>query len=98
MVEEILGGIRTVVAFCGEMSESERYDKLLIPARNASKRKGLASGIGDGIMRFLFMASNALAYWYGVRLVLNDRGKIDKTYTPTVLMIVSEKNVEFILS
>lgn len=88
LVEEILGGIRTVIAFCGEKSESERYDKLLIPARKASKRKGLSSGIGDGIMRFLFFASNALAYWYGVRLVLNDRDKLDKTYTPTVLMIV----------
>lgn len=78
-----------MVSFCGEKSESERYDRLLIPAKIASKKKGLSSGIGDGIMRFLFFASNALAYWYGVRLVLNDRDKVDKEYTPAVLMIVS---------
>lgn len=87
-VEEVIGGIRTVVAFCGEKSEVERYNKLLIPARKAGTRKGLASGIGEGIMRFLFFASNALAYWYGVQLVLNDRDKNDKEYTPAVLMIV----------
>lgn len=98
LVEEVVGGIRTVVAFCGEKSERERYEKLLIPARKASKRKGLSSGIGDGIMRFLFFASNAVAYWYGVQLVLNDRDKVDKTYTPTVLMIVSEFTISSISS
>lgn len=76
------------MAFCGERSETERYNKLLLPAKEASKRKGFSTGIGDGIMRFLFFASNALAYWYGVRLVLNDRDKADKEYTPAVLMIV----------
>lgn len=95
LVEEVLGGIRTVVAFCGERKECERYDRLLVPARKASKRKGISSGVGDGIMRFLFFASNAVAYWYGVRLVLNDRDKVDKTYTPTVLMIVSTQRSLF---
>lgn len=90
VVEEVVGGIRTVVAFCGEKSEVERYNKLLTPAQKAGARKGLASGIGEGIMRFLFFASNALAYWYGVKLVLDDRDKIDKSYTPAVLMIVSK--------
>lgn len=90
LVEEVLGGIRTVVAFGGEKREIERYDKFLGPAQKAGIRKGLSSGIGEGIMRFLFFASNALAYWYGVRLVLNDRDKIDKEYTPAVMMIVSE--------
>lgn len=50
--------------------------------------KGLLAGIGDGIMRFLFFGSNALAFWYGVKLVLEDRQKADKEYTPAVLMIV----------
>lgn len=92
LMEEVLGGIRTVVAFCGEKREIERYDKLLVPAQKAGVRKGLSTGIGDGIMRFLFFGSNALAYWYGVRLVLNDRDKPEKDYTPAVLMIVSVQN------
>lgn len=85
----LLGGVRTVVAFCGEKKESDRYNKLLIPAQKAGIRKGLASGIGEGIMRFMFYAMNSLAYWYGVSLVLADRDKIEKEYTPAVLMIVN---------
>lgn len=88
--EEVLGGIRTVKAFCGEHIESVRYNNLLIPAQKAGVRKGVFSGVGEGIMRFLFYASNSLAYWYGVSLVLADRDKEEKEYTPAVLMIVSQ--------
>lgn len=88
MAEEVLSGIRTVFAFAGEKVEIERYNKRLIKAKKAVKVKGLLAGIGEGIMRFLFFGSNALAFWYGVRLVLDDRDKIDKEYTPAVLMIV----------
>lgn len=59
-----------------------------ISAQKAGIRKGLASGIGEGIMRFMFYAMNSLAYWYGVSLVLADRDKTEKEYTPAVLMIV----------
>ncbi|XP_037037810.1 multidrug resistance protein homolog 65-like isoform X2 [Bradysia coprophila] len=84
---EVLGGIRTVVASCGEKKESERYNKLLISAQRFGIRKGLASGIGEGIMRFMFYAMNSLVYWYGVSLVLADRHEIEKEYTPETLMI-----------
>ncbi|XP_055296579.1 multidrug resistance protein homolog 65-like [Sitodiplosis mosellana] len=87
VTEEVLSGIRTVYAFGGERSEIKRYNKRLVKAKNAVKLKGLITGIGDGIMRFLFLACSALAFWYGVRLVLDDRDKDDKEYTPTVLMI-----------
>ncbi|XP_031626047.1 multidrug resistance protein homolog 65 [Contarinia nasturtii] len=87
VAEEVLSGIRTVFAFGGEKSEIERYNKRLINAKKAVKVKGLLAGLGDGIMRFLFFGSNALAFWYGVKLVLEDRNKVDKEYTPAVLMI-----------
>lgn len=64
-------------------------------AQKAGIRKGLASGIGEGIMRFMFYAMNSLAYWYGVTLVLADRDKVDKEYTPAVLMIVSNCDWKF---
>lgn len=89
--EEVLGGVRTVKAFNGEEKESSRYEDLLIPSQKAGTFKGLTSGIGEGIVRFLFYASNALAYWYGVSLVLDDRDKDIKEYTPAVLMIVRIK-------
>lgn len=89
VAEEVLGGIRTVKAFGGEQKESDRYATMLQPAQRAGIKKGLFSGVGEAVMRMMFYASNALAYWYGVGLVLADRDKEIKEYTPAVLMIVS---------
>lgn len=89
VAEEVLAGIRTVKAFGGEQKESIRYKDLLRPAQKAGVRKGLYSAIGEAVMRLMFYASNALAYWYGVGLILEDRDKEFKEYTPAVLMIVS---------
>lgn len=89
VAEEVLQNIKTVMAFGGEMKESERYNQKLKPAEKAGKKKGLWSGCGEGIMKLTFFASNALAFWYGVTLILEDRDKLDKEYTPAVLMIVS---------
>lgn len=91
MAEEVLRSIRTVVAFGGEQKEFERYSTKLQEAQRIGKRKGMFSGIGEGVGRFFFFAFNALAFWYGVILILDDREKPDeeKEYTPAVLMIVS---------
>ena len=88
LVEEVLGAIRTVVAFGGEKSESERYDSYLVPARKAAQRKGAFTGFSDGVLRGLLFISCAGAFWYGVNLILYDRGKEEKEYTPAILMIV----------
>lgn len=90
MVEEILNAIHTVVSFAGEKKESERYDNYLVPARKASQRKGAFSGLSDGILKSMLFLSCAGAFWYGVNLIINDRDKEEKEYTPSILMIVSK--------
>lgn len=47
VLEEVLGGIRTVISFCGEQVEIRRYDRLMEPAKAASKKRGMSSGIID---------------------------------------------------
>lgn len=89
VAEEVLSGIRTVFAFGGEEKAIGRYTQRLTVAKKAGARKGLLSGIEDGVMRCLFFAINALGFWYGVQWVMDDRYKADKEYTPAVLMIVS---------
>lgn len=89
VAEEVLSGIRTVFAFCGEKKEIDRYRQRLIVAKKAGARKGLLFGIEDGIMRFLYFGISGLGFWYGVQWVINDRDKMEKEYTPAVLMIVS---------
>ncbi|XP_055915258.1 multidrug resistance protein homolog 65-like [Eupeodes corollae] len=87
LAEEIIGAVRTVVSFGGEKLESERFDKLLLPAHKANKLKGVFTGIGDAVTKSMQFFSVASAYYYGVILVLGDRGKTDPEYTPAVLMI-----------
>lgn len=88
VAEEVIGAIRTVVAFGGENSESKRYDDGLIPARNAGRLKSVFSGLSDSVLKSLLFISSAAAFWYGVHLILEDRNKTEKEYTPAVLIIV----------
>lgn len=88
MAEEVLGAIRTVIAFGGEEKEAERYKERLQPAEDNGKKKGAFSGIGGGTMWFLIYCCYALAFWYGVNLILQDRDNEYKEYTPAVLIIV----------
>lgn len=88
VVEEVLSGIRTVFAFGGEKLEVDRYQKNLQPAAKAAERKGVYTCIGDATTRFLYFASCAVSFWYGVQWVLEDRDKEVKTYTTTTLITV----------
>lgn len=88
MAEEVVCGIRTVFAFGGEKVEIERYNDCLMRAEQPVRKKGILLGLREGILRFLYFSSSALAYWYGVQLVLDDRHKAIKEYTPTVMLIV----------
>lgn len=89
-MEEVLNALRTVVSFGGEKKESERYDNYLVPARKASQHKGAFSGLSDGVLKSMLFLSCAGAFWYGVNLIINDRDKEDKEYTPAILMIVNK--------
>ncbi|XP_034938105.1 multidrug resistance protein homolog 49-like isoform X2 [Chelonus insularis] len=88
VAEEVLGAIRTVIAFGGEDVEVKRYTQKLMPAETTGIKRGMWSGVGGGIMWFIIYLSYALAFWYGVQLILEDRPKQDKEYTPAVLVIV----------
>lgn len=52
-------------------------------------RKGIFSGLGSGVMWFIIYATYALAFWYGVGLILDSRHEEKPVYTAAVLMIVS---------
>ena len=88
VAEEVLSAIRTVVAFNGEKKEVERYAKKLKPAEKSGIKRGLWSGVGGGGMWLIIYLSYAVAFWYGVKLILEDRPKENKQYTPAVLVIV----------
>ncbi|XP_047539105.1 multidrug resistance protein homolog 49-like isoform X1 [Vanessa atalanta] len=88
IAEEVLSSIRTVVAFGGEEKEIDRYQKRLDPAKKTGVKKGVYSGIGSGFMWLIIYATYALAFWYGVGLILDSRHEEEPVYTPAVLMII----------
>lgn len=88
LAEEVLSSIRTVIAFGGQEKEVQRYKDRLQPAEFNGQRKGMYSGLGGGAMWIIIYCVYALAFWYGVELILNDRDAIEKEYTPAVIIIV----------
>ncbi|CAG9128715.1 unnamed protein product [Plutella xylostella] len=88
IAEEVLSSIRTVVAFGGEEKEIKRYSDRLEPTKKTGSKKGMWAGIGSGIMWFIIYATYALAFWYGVGLIIDSRHETYPVYTPAVLMIV----------
>nr|CAD7595893.1 unnamed protein product [Timema genevievae] len=91
VVEEVLSSIRTVVAFGGEEKEAERYTKMLGPAQVTGIKRGMFSGLGGGVMWFITYCSYAIAFWYGVELILDSRyiepDSSQEKYTPAILII-----------
>ncbi|KAI5635252.1 ABC transporter transmembrane region domain-containing protein [Phthorimaea operculella] len=88
IAEEVLSSIRTVVAFGGERKEIERYARRLQPAKSIGARKGMWSGFGSGVMWFIIYATYALAFWYGVSLILQSRREGNTVYNPASLLII----------
>ncbi|XP_017054076.1 multidrug resistance protein homolog 49 [Drosophila ficusphila] len=88
VAEEVFSGIRTVFAFSGQEKENARFAKLLIPAEKTGRKKGLYSGMGNALSWLIIYLCMALAIWYGVTLILDQRDLADRTYTPAVLVIV----------
>jgi len=105
IAEEVLNGIRTVMAFGGEERESKRYNKNLEGAQIAGEKKGMFNGLGLGIMWCLIFVIFSVAFYYGSTLV--SAGKYDGGTVVVVFMGVlfgttalgqAAPNLEFIAS
>ncbi|XP_016151870.1 PREDICTED: multidrug resistance protein 1 [Ficedula albicollis] len=81
VAEEVLGAIRTVIAFGGQEKEIKRYHKNLEDAKRIGIRKSITANISMGAAFLLIYASYALAFWYGTTLILNDDYTIGKVLT-----------------
>uniref|UniRef100_A0A669QYV9 ATP binding cassette subfamily B member 1 n=1 Tax=Phasianus colchicus TaxID=9054 RepID=A0A669QYV9_PHACC len=81
VAEEVLGAVRTVIAFGGQEKEIKRYHKNLEDAKRIGIRKSITSNISMGAAFLLIYASYALAFWYGTTLVLTDDYTIGKVLT-----------------
>ncbi|XP_065051580.1 ATP-dependent translocase ABCB1-like isoform X2 [Rhopilema esculentum] len=72
IAEEVLGSIRTVVAFGGEKKEYERYSSSLYDSQKAGIKKGMSTGIAFGLFHVVIFSCYALAFWYGSQLIADN--------------------------
>ncbi|KAK0606238.1 hypothetical protein LWI29_035500 [Acer saccharum] len=73
VVDQTVGGIRTVASFTGEKRATDNYNKKLEVAYAASVKQGLASGLGLGVVMLIVFSTYGLAIWYGSKLII-ERG------------------------
>ncbi|CAF0970134.1 unnamed protein product [Adineta ricciae] len=71
VITEIISGIRTVKAFCGEERAVEKYKKFLEQRKKFGIRQGVVSGLEIGFTSFYFNAIYAFGIHYGFRLFEN---------------------------
>ncbi|KAI8098769.1 P-loop containing nucleoside triphosphate hydrolase protein [Halteromyces radiatus] len=72
VAEQAFSGLRTVYAFSMQSRFVERYNKELFKARAYGYKRGIALGVGTGVLLFSFFGVYALAFWYGSKLVFSN--------------------------
>ncbi|RZC33786.1 multidrug resistance protein 1, partial [Asbolus verrucosus] len=88
IAEEVLTSIRTVVAFGGQEKEIDRYDKELEFAKKNNIKRASMTASGFGLLWFFIYGSYALAFWYGVKLILEGRDTPDPDYDAETMVTV----------
>ena len=61
VAEEVLGSIRTVVAFGGEQKEYNRYKGKLTDAKRLGAKKGVITGVMNGLIYVIIFTVYAAA-------------------------------------
>ncbi|KAJ1968363.1 hypothetical protein H4R35_006451, partial [Dimargaris xerosporica] len=69
IAEEVIAGIRTVVAFGGQEHEIQRYGKEIDTALRVGIRRSYLGGLGSGSVMCATFLTFALGFWYGIKLV-----------------------------
>lgn len=65
-----------------------RYEDKLKTSKQVGIKKGITSGISGGVLWFITYSCYAVAFSYGVRLIIWSRTEGNSDYTPGVLIIV----------
>ncbi|XP_076263944.1 multi drug resistance 50 [Rhynchophorus ferrugineus] len=84
IAEEVLTSIRTVIAFGGQKLEKDRYDNKLEFAKKNNIKRSFFEALGFSFLWFFIFSSYGLAFWYGVKLILDG----NPTYTPGNMIAV----------
>ena len=73
LVEETLGGLRIIKAFCAEEKMNDRFDQVNSHYRNDIMRVNIRQSMAHPMSEFLGTVMIIIVLWFGGILVLNDK-------------------------
>ncbi|KAL8570376.1 hypothetical protein ACOMHN_035794 [Nucella lapillus] len=84
VADEVLGAVRTVVAFGGQDKEAERYRENLGEAKSYGLKKGFTTGLSMGFVWMVIFCCYGLGFWYGGKLTREE----PENYSVGTMLIV----------
>lgn len=87
VADEVLAGIRTVVAFGGEPKETKRYKGRMRISKQNSLKKGFYAGLSGGFVWALSYWTHVVAFWYSEYLLIQDWDEDEKEFSLAALMV-----------
>ena len=88
-VEETLGGLRIIKAFCAEERMNERFDRVNTAYRNDIMRVNIRQSSAHPMSEFLGTVMIIIVLWFGGILVLNNRAITGPTFIYYMVILYS---------
>lgn len=88
-VEETLGGLRIIKAFCAEEKMNKRFDKINSDYRNHILRVNVRQQMAHPMSEFLGTVMIVIVLWFGGTLVLNQQTFSGPTFIYYLVMLYS---------
>ena len=88
-VEETLGGLRIIKAFCAEEKMNQRFDKINSAYRNDIMRVNIRQSMAHPMSEFLGTVMIIIVLWFGGILVLNNKAITGPTFIYYMVILYS---------
>ena len=88
-VEETLGGLRIIKAFCAEEKMNDRFDRVNTSYRNSILRVNVRQQMAHPMSEFLGTLMIVIVLWFGGILVLNDYALSGPTFIYYMVILYS---------
>ena len=88
-VEETLGGLRIIKAFCAEEKMNKRFDKVNSAYRNDIMRVNIRQQMAHPMSEFLGTVMIVIVLWFGCILVLNNQAITGPTFIYYMVVLYS---------
>ena len=88
-VEETLGGLRIIKAFCAEEKMNQRFDKINSSYRNDLMRVNIRQSSAHPMSEFLGTVMIVIVLWFGGMLVLNNQAITGPTFIYYMVILYS---------